>query len=145
MAPRQVQRHDQLFQQLLDKPSVAGTLLRERLPAEVVKLLADEPPELVPGTFVSRRLRGYRTDRLYRTRTVAGRPVLIFALIEHKSHPEPRIALQLLGYQCQILERWAKQEGNSPDGSILPLPAVVVNAFSTTTRLLSASTWTSAA
>ena len=90
-----------------------------------VKLLADEPPELVPGTFVSRRLRGYRTDRLYRTRTKAGRVVLIYALIEHKSHPEPRIALQLLGYICQILERWATQEGTTTDGSPLPLPGVV--------------------
>ena len=69
MSSRTVQRHDQFFQQLLDKPDVAGRLLRERLPPEVVELLADEPPELVPGSFVSRRLRGYRTDRLYRTRT----------------------------------------------------------------------------
>ncbi|MFX4982818.1 Rpn family recombination-promoting nuclease/putative transposase, partial [Acinetobacter baumannii] len=83
------QRHDQFFQTLLDQPGTAAALLRERLPAEVVALLADEPPELVPGSFVSARLRAYCTDRLYRTRTKTGRPVLVWTLIEHKSKPEP--------------------------------------------------------
>lgn len=125
MPSRSIQRHDQFFQTLLDKPGLAGTLLRERLPAEVVALLADEPPELVPGTFVSQRLRAYRTDRLYRTRAVSGRPVLVWTLIEHKAKPEPRIALQLLGYQHQILERWDRTEGRNPDGSLRPLPALI--------------------
>lgn len=125
MPSRSIQRHDQFFQTLFDKPGTAGTLLRERLPAEVVALLADEPPELVPGTFVSQRLRAYRTDRLYRTRTVSGKPVLVWTLIEHKSKPEPRIALQLLGYQHQILEHWDRTEGRNSDGSLRPLPALV--------------------
>ena len=125
MPPRQLQRHDPFFQRLLEQPGAAGVLLRERLPPEVAALLADEPPELVPGSFISGRLRGYRTDRLFRTRTKAGSPVLIFTLIEHKSRPDPRIALQLLGYQCQILERWAAQEGKGSDGRLKPLPALV--------------------
>jgi hypothetical protein len=125
MSSRTVQRHDQFFQQLLDKPGLAGRLLRERLPPEVVDLLVDEPPELVPGSFVSQRLRGYRTDRLYRTRTRAGRQVLVYALIEHKSKPDPRIGLQLLGYHHQILEHWDRTEGKAADGLPRLLPAVV--------------------
>ncbi|MEI8397204.1 MAG: Rpn family recombination-promoting nuclease/putative transposase, partial [Rhodospirillaceae bacterium] len=125
MPKRLVQRHDQFFQQLLDKPGTAGVLLHERLPAEVVRLLVDEPPELVPGTFVSRRLRGYRTDRLYRTRTTTGRPVLVYTLIEHKSKPEARLPFQLLGYQYQILDQWDRTEGRTPEGKLLPLPVVV--------------------
>jgi hypothetical protein len=35
---------------------------------------------------------------LSRARTVNGRPVLIYALLEHKSVPDPRTDLQLLGY-----------------------------------------------
>lgn len=104
MPSRRVQRHDAFFQTLLDRPGNAGTLLRERLPPEVVALLTDDPPEHVPGSFVSRRLRKYQTDRLYRTRTTTGRPVLVYTLIEHKADPDPRIGLQLLGYQAQILE-----------------------------------------
>ena len=125
MPPRPLQKHDPFFQRLLDQPVAAGALLRERLPAEVVALLVDEPPELVPGSFISGRLRGYRTDRLFRSRTLSGRPVLIYTLIEHKSTPPPRIALQLLGYQVQILEHWATREGTAPDGTLRPLPALV--------------------
>ena len=125
MPSRPVQRHDAFFQALLDRPGTAGTLLRERLPEAVTDLLVADPPELVPGSFVSRRLRGYRTDRLYRTRTVTGRPALVYALIEHKSAPDPRLALQLLGYQAQILEHWDRTEGRNQDGSLRPLPALV--------------------
>ena len=125
MTARQVQRHDQFFQRLLEKPGAAGALLRERLPVEVVQLLVDEPPELVPGTFVSRRLRGYRTDRLYKTRTITGRQVLVYALIEHKNTPDQRVGLQLLGYKYHVLDHWDRTEGRNPDGSLRPLPALV--------------------
>ncbi|MBF0563290.1 MAG: Rpn family recombination-promoting nuclease/putative transposase [Alphaproteobacteria bacterium] len=122
---RVIQRHDQFFQRLLGKPGTAGALLRERLPAEVAKLLVDEPPELMPGSFVSRRLRGYRTDRLYRSRTITGRQVLIYTLIEHKSNPEPRISLHLLGYQYQALDYWDRTEGRTQEGILRPLPALI--------------------
>lgn len=125
MPSRPVQRHDAFFQALLDRPGTAGTLLRERLPPAVAALLVEDPPELVPGSFVSRRLRGYRTDRLYKTRTRTGRPALIYTLIEHKSTPDPRLGLQLLGYQHQILEHSDRTEGRNPDGSLHPLPALV--------------------
>jgi predicted transposase YdaD len=91
----------------------------------VAALLGDEPPELLPGSFVSKRLRGHRTDRLYRTRTRAGRPALVYTLIEHKSAPDPRLPLQLLGYQYQVLEHWDRTEGRAPDGTPRPLPALV--------------------
>ncbi|CAK0773651.1 hypothetical protein CCP4SC76_5780004 [Gammaproteobacteria bacterium] len=70
MPKRLIQRHDAFFQRLLDQPESAATLLRERLPEEVACLLVDEPPEPIPGSFISQRLRGYRTDRLIRTRTL---------------------------------------------------------------------------
>jgi len=125
MPRRPPQRHDAFFQALLDKPGTAGTLLRERLPPEVAALLTDDPPEHVPGSFVSRRLRKHHTDRLYRARTATGRTALIYTLLEHKAKPDPRIGLQLLGYQTQILEHWDRTEGRHPDGSLRPLPALV--------------------
>ena len=125
MSKRVTQRHDAFFQRLLDQPESAASLLRERLPKEVARLLVDEPPEPIPGSFISQRLRGYRTDRLFRTRTLTGRPVFIYCLIEHKSQPEVRIPLQLLGYLYQFLDQWNRTEGKNPDGSWRPLPAIL--------------------
>ncbi|CAK0762575.1 hypothetical protein CCP4SC76_3700002 [Gammaproteobacteria bacterium] len=102
MPKRLTQRHDAFFQRLLDQPESAATLLRERLPEEVARLLVDEPPEPIPGSFVSQRLRGYRTDRLFRTRTLTGRPVLIFCLLEHKSQPEVRTPPAIAGLPVSV-------------------------------------------
>ena len=125
MAPRVVQRHDQFFQALLDKPGTAGALIRENLPREITARLSSNPPVLMPGSFVSSELRGVRTDRLYRCWTIDDRPVLIYTILEHKSTNDPRIALQILTYICRIIEYWDKTEGRATDGTLNPLPAIV--------------------
>lgn len=125
MTERLIQRHDQFFKRLLDQPGAAGALLRERLPSEAAALLSDEPPEALSGSFVPAELREFRTDRLYRTRTRTGRPVFIHTVVEHKSAPDPRIALQLLGYKTRILEWWERTEGRDADGTPRPLPVVL--------------------
>ncbi len=110
---RIIQRHDQFFKRLLDQPGTAGALLREGLPHEVAALLDDQPPEQSPGSFVPPEVREDRT-RLYRANTITGRPLLIHAVIEHKSSPDPRTGLQLLGYKTEILEWWNKNHGGPP-------------------------------
>lgn len=60
------QPHDKLFKGLLDQPGTAGALLRERMPPEIVALLADDPPELVDGEFVDKVLRGSQSDRPFK-------------------------------------------------------------------------------
>ena len=124
--PRLIQRHDQFFKRLLDQPGAAGALLRERLPPEVVALLSDQAPEHVQGSFVPAELREYRTDRLYRARTISGRPLFIHAVVEHKSAPDPGIALQLLGYKTQILEWWSRTEGQGSGASLPPVISIVI-------------------
>ncbi len=111
---RIIQRHDQFFKRLLDQPGTAGALLRERLPPEVAALLDDQPPEQIPGSFVPPELREYRTDQLYRATTITGRPLLIHAVIEHKSSPDPQTGLQLLGYKTETLEWWTNNHGGPP-------------------------------
>ncbi len=97
-------------------------MLRERLPPEIAALLDDRPPEHIAGSFVPAELREYRTDRLYRVRTVTGRPWFVHCIVEHKSAPDPWIGPQLLGYTVQILEWWKRTEA---PGEAAPLPAVV--------------------
>jgi hypothetical protein len=101
------QPHDKLFKALLADPALAGTLLRERLPAEIVALLSADPPEAVDGSFIDDSLRGSQSDRLFRLRGANGDDVLIYALIEHKSVPDPGLPLQLLEYMARIWRRHA--------------------------------------
>ncbi|MBF0283542.1 MAG: Rpn family recombination-promoting nuclease/putative transposase [Magnetococcales bacterium] len=102
---------------LLSDPERAGTLLRERLPKAVGKLLSPEPPELVDGTFVDEELRAHLTDRIFKARTISGRVALLYCLIGHKSSPERRIAWQMLRYIMRILEQWEREH---PDWTLLP-------------------------
>jgi hypothetical protein len=117
-------RHDAYFKRLLDQPGTALALLRERLPAAIARRLVDEEPESLPTSFISDELEERRPDRLYRTRTREGQPVLVYTLVEHKSSPDQRTALQLLGYDVQILQWWDKREGRDGNGRLRKLPAL---------------------
>ena len=117
-------RHDAYFKRLLDQPGTALALLRERLPAVVARWLVDEEPEALPTSFISDELEERRPDRLYRTRTREGQPVLVYTLVKHKSSPDHRTGLQLLGYDVQILNWWDKREGRDENGRLRRLPAL---------------------
>jgi Putative transposase, YhgA-like/Domain of unknown function (DUF4351) len=117
-------RRDAYFKRLLDQPGTALALLRERLPTAIARRLVDEEPESLPTSFISDELEERRPDRLYRTRTTEGRPVLVYTLVEHKSSPDQRTGLQLLGYDVQILNWWDKLEGRDEDGRLRKLPAL---------------------
>ncbi|MBF0133431.1 MAG: Rpn family recombination-promoting nuclease/putative transposase, partial [Magnetococcales bacterium] len=109
--------HDRFLKALLSDPETAGTLLRERLPKEVVAMLSDDPPELVEGSFVDATLRAHLTDRLYRVKTITGRAALLYVLIEHKSSPDVHICWQLLKYMVEALKQWERE---NPDWDYLP-------------------------
>ncbi len=117
--------HDRLFRALLGQPGTARALIRERLPAEVVALLTDDPPELEDGTFVDEALQGSQSDRLFRAKLKTGGDLLLYVLFDHKSTSEPGVILQLLGYMCRIWVRRA--EGKAERFRNLPaiLPVVV--------------------
>ncbi|MEO5332706.1 MAG: Rpn family recombination-promoting nuclease/putative transposase [Magnetococcus sp. YQC-5] len=89
------QPHDRLFRTLLSTPETAGALLREYLPPEVSRLLAPEPPQLVDGTFVEETLRPYFSDRLFEAKTISGKPICFYTLIEHKSYKEEKVGWQI--------------------------------------------------
>ena len=124
MPTRLFHRHDAYFKRLLDQPGTALALLRERLPTAIAGRLVDEEPESLPTSFISDELEERRPDRLYRTRTREGQPVLVYTLVEHKSSPDQRTGLQLLGYDAQILNWWDKLEGRDENGRLRKLPAL---------------------
>jgi predicted transposase YdaD len=103
------QAHDHFLKKLLEQPGTAGALLREHLPPEIVAGFADAEPELVPGTFVDPGLRETQSDRLFKVRRRDGGTAYVYCLVEHKSAPDRRIGLQLLGYLSAIWKRLGTQ------------------------------------
>jgi predicted transposase YdaD len=115
------QPHDKLFKVLTDDPRVAGALIRERLPADIAALLADQPPQPVEGGFIDEELQGSQSDRLFKVRTVGGEEAFLYVLVEHKSAPDPGLPLQLLGYMLRI---WRRHAGRDP-AKLRALPAII--------------------
>ncbi len=103
--------HDALFRLLLEDPQRAHILLREQLPPAIAARLSEAPPKLLDGHFVDERLRNTQSDRLYELRLRDGGAALLYVLLEHKSAPDPRTPLQLLGYMVRIWERHAGTDG----------------------------------
>jgi predicted transposase YdaD len=120
MSKQVVNIHDAFFKQVLSDPKLADSFLREHLPADVVGLLASEPPEPVPGSFVDEELRQHHSDLLFRVRLKTGSDAFAYMLLEHKSSPHPGARLQLLRYVVRILSQWYEQNQRK-----LPLPAVL--------------------
>ena len=103
------QPHDRLFKALLSTPETAGALLREYLPHEVVRLLAPEPPQLVEGSFVEENLRPYYSDRLFEVKTISGRSICFYVLIEHKSFEDGKAGWQIFRGISAFLEQKARE------------------------------------
>ena len=114
--------HDSFFKALTDDPKAAAALLRERLPSSLVAQLADEAPVLVDGSFVDDSLETSFSDRLFRLKLRGKRELFVYCVVEHKSGPESRDALQVLGYMVRAWERLAKgRESTAELPAIIPL------------------------
>ncbi len=114
-------QHDRFFRALMERPNTAGALLRERLPPGIAEKLVGDPV-LVEGSFVDEGMRESQCDRLYRVELRGGGEALIYCLIEHKSAPDGRVALQLLRYLVRIWERLDRDtEGKELLPAIFPL------------------------
>ena len=124
-APRNI--HDSLFRSLLESPSRAAEFLRCFLPAEVLALLADEPPILDGSSFVKEKFRNRQSDRLFRVKLRSGDPAHVHVLIEHASSPDPYRPLRLLDYRLRISERDMEAAVGKPPALIQILSLVVCN------------------
>lgn len=97
--------HDALFRALLDDVDRAAMILKEYLPPAIAGRITDAPPVPVEGSFIDQALSGSQSDRLFEVELVGGGSALIYALLEHKSTPDPRTAIQLLTYRARIWDR----------------------------------------
>jgi predicted transposase/invertase (TIGR01784 family) len=83
-------------------------------------MLALDTLEICKDRFVDATLQAHYSDILYQVDLKKTHsPMWIYVLFEHKSAPEPQVALQLLRYMVRIWEQQGKQ--NKPLMPILPL------------------------
>ena len=105
--------HDHFFRRTFDVLPHARALLKSQLPAELAAKLDLRSIRPAKETFLTADDNESRLDLLYTARLLDGTPLLIYLLLEHKSHVDRRIALQLLKYVLRIHE-WCDRNGQSP-------------------------------
>lgn len=97
--------HDKFFKEAFSRLEVARDFLAQQLPPAVLDHIALDTLELQKDTFVDPELAEHFSDMLYRVQTRENTAVYVYLLLEHKSYPDPYIALQLLRYLVRIWEQ----------------------------------------
>ncbi len=117
--------HDALFQALLSDRRRSEDVLRTHLKPWMAELLADELPEALDPSFVGGDLRRSQGDKLLRVTLREGEPRYAYVLLEHKSFPDARTALQLAEYKVRIWKRYAQDQ----ERKLRALPTVIPVVF----------------
>ncbi|MEI7989507.1 MAG: Rpn family recombination-promoting nuclease/putative transposase, partial [Chloroflexota bacterium] len=114
------QAHDAFFKEMFNQLEPTRDFLANYLPPEITGLLNMDTLEICKDSFVDAALQAHYSDLLYQVNLQSTHtPMWIYVLFEHKSAPEPQVALQLLRYMVRIWEQAGKQ--NLPLMPILPL------------------------
>ncbi len=120
------QPHDQFAKHLISLPDSARSIVREYLPQEVVKLLDLKSLSAEPSSWVDEELKEHLADCLFRCRWARGQRIgvklqpFVLLLVEHKSHHDKSVALQILRYSVQCWTEHLK-DNSQPLPIIIPL------------------------
>ena len=93
--------HDKFFKAVISQLKYARELISIKLPEQIKAQLDWEKLRQEPGSFIDEEYKEHFTDALFSI-PYKNREVLIGILVEHKSHPDPKVFLQLLRYQSNI-------------------------------------------
>ncbi len=102
--------HDRFFRESFGRIEIAQNYLEEYLPSDVLNVLDLTDLQLQDGSFIDEEMQEHQTDLLYRTSLTNGDVAHFYFLFEHKSYPEPLIAMQLLRYMVRFWERQLKED-----------------------------------
>lgn len=100
--------HDKAFKALLEEEGVIEALLRERLPARVVRRFAG-PMVRLSETFVDEGLKASFADQVVRVQLEGGGEAYVYCIIEHKRRADAYLAVQLLRYMERLYSYLAKR------------------------------------
>jgi predicted transposase/invertase (TIGR01784 family) len=119
--------HDRFFKELFSRQEAAQDFLQNYLPLDIANLLDLASLTISKDSFIDPELQEHFSDLLYRVALHSGSETYIYLLFEHKSYPEPFIALQLLRYMVRIWDQSLKQRQ-----ALLPiLPLVIYHGQAT--------------
>ncbi|MGH9842745.1 MAG: Rpn family recombination-promoting nuclease/putative transposase [Blastocatellia bacterium] len=106
--------HDAFFRRTMARPRAVAEFLRLYLPTAIVARLDLSLVHLEDASFVDEKLREHFSDLFYRVGLKEGGEAFVYFLLEHKSAPDERVAIQLLRYLAQAWDRIP-----------LPLPLII--------------------
>ncbi len=113
--------HDHFFKNVYSRKEVVQDHLTQLLSPQIQACLDFNSLEISKDSFIDHELREYHSDLLYKLKTKDENSVFIYFLFEHKSHPEPLIAFQLLKYMIRIWEQIRKQSETNSFPIIIPM------------------------
>jgi predicted transposase YdaD len=116
-----VNPHDKVFREVYSNKENAWSLLADKLPDKVLKLVDLNTLEISKDSFIEKELADYYSDILYKVNLTDGSQGFIYVLFEHKSYYDKFVHLQLLEYMVKIWRLYIKQH----KGETSKLPIVI--------------------
>ena len=118
---RVVNPHDKVIRETYSNKENARSLLTDKLPDKVLKLMNLDSLEISKDSFIEKELADYYSDILYRVDLTDGSHGLIYVLFEHKSYYDRYVHLQLLEYMVKIWRLHIKQHRGDSLPIVIPL------------------------
>src|SRR5206468_7608638 len=120
--------HDRGYKRLFSHPEMIADLLRDFVHEDWVRDLDFSTLEMVPGSYVTRRLRRRESDVVWRVRRGDDPWLYIYLLVEFQSKVDPFMALRIMVYLGLLYQDLVKRRELSPSGRLPPvLPLVPSN------------------
>lgn len=111
--------HDKFFKETFSQIEVARDFFVNYLPETVTAVIDLDTLALQPDSFIDTDLQEQFADLLYSVDLVDGQGAYLYALLEHKSYPDPDTPFQLLRYLVRIWER--DRRNKEPLRPIIPI------------------------
>jgi hypothetical protein len=113
-----IQVHDAFFKQVMSDSRLAGTFLREHLPADVVDLLGPEPGgalrRLVPHQ--AEQIMGYITQPFYDQGKAEGEANILTRFLERRFGTVPdSLRQRIFAADVGSIETWVERAFDAPD------------------------------
>lgn len=114
------QPHDKFFKQSMSDMRVAKDFLQQHLPEEILKKTDLNTLMVDRSIHIDKRYKQTEVDILYKAKTTI-QPGYIYILCEQQTQADPTMAMRLLRYQLDVMERHWREYKNGCYPIVYPL------------------------